>query len=166
MRFSQGLRAGLVLAMLAFTASNVSAEQIQKGRKEALGFVGWQSNNQGKVFGGGLQIGIASRWLFAGEFGYMPVNSYVNGQTYNFNVHYMFPLEHENFTPYVLGGLGFQHFTATFGRASNGTTHAGVNIGGGARWKLGRNWGLRPELKVFLSNNTNARYSIGFFYQF
>ena len=166
MRFRRGLRAGLVLALLAFAASTASAEEIQKGRKEVLGYVGWNSNNQGGVYGGGLQVGIARRWLFAGEFGYLPVNRYSHGEEYNFNVHYLFPLKREDFTPYVLGGLGFQHFSSDVSRFSTGSTHAGLNIGGGARWKLGRNWGLRPELKIFLSKYTSARYSIGLFYQF
>ncbi len=166
MRFRQGLRAGLVLAMLAFAASTASAEEIERGQKEALGFIGWQSNGQGDVYGGGVQIGIAPRWLFAGEFGYLPVKSYVNGQTYDFNVHFLFPTHRESFTPYVLGGLGFQHFSTSFGRFSQGTTHVGLNIGGGVRWKFSEHWGLRPELKIFLSNNTNARYSLGLFYQF
>lgn len=166
MRFRGGLRAGFVLVLLAFAASTVSAEEVKGGQTEVLGYVGWNSNNQGKVYGGGVQIGILPRWLFAGEFGYLPVDSYSHGQEYNFNIHYLFPLKRQEFTPYVLGGLGFQRFASDVSTFSNSVTHVGLNIGGGARWKLGRKWGLRPELKIFLAHYTTARYSIGLFYQF
>ena len=41
-----------------------------------------------------------------------------------------------------------------------------LNIGAGARWQGGVNWGVRPELKVFVSDNSSVRFSVGLYYQF
>jgi hypothetical protein len=67
-------------------------------------------------------------------------------------------------------GLGFLRASATttvFGTTTSvSNTDAGLNIGAGARWQAGLNWGVRPELKVFVSDNSSVRFSVGLYYQF
>jgi opacity protein-like surface antigen len=157
------------------------AEDVEKGQTEVLGLVGVYSDGGGGVFGGGIQYGIKSRWLFAGEFGYLTGGEDVKlpGVKYDSsiwaidgNVHYLFPLKNnEKLTPYALGGLGIFRSSGSsqvtgLPKISASDTDFGVNIGGGVRYAVGTNWGVRPELKIFLSNNTNVRYSLGVYYRF
>jgi hypothetical protein len=37
--------------------------------------------------------------------------------------------------------------------------------GGGVRYFIADNWGVRPELKVIVSNRTYTRFTIGVFYR-
>lgn len=42
-----------------------------------------------------------------------------------------------------------------------------VNFGGGVRMHLGKNWGLRPDVKVVrIPGQTYVRSTVGIFYQF
>lgn len=87
------------------------------------------------------------------------------------NAHYLFRQStNQKVTPYVLGGLGFLRVSASatiFGvRNSASDTAVGVNIGAGARWQAGRRWGVRPEMKVFVADNSSVRFSTGLYYQF
>ena len=74
------------------------------------------------------------------------------------------------FTPYLLAGLGILRASASttvFGvNTSVSDTEAGLNIGGGARWQGGANWGVRPEVKVFVAENSSVRFSVRLYYQF
>ncbi|MEI9813972.1 MAG: hypothetical protein WDO18_15600 [Acidobacteriota bacterium] len=63
------------------------------------------------------------------------------------NAHFLFPLRaYPRFTPYILGGLGILR--------GGSNTDAGLNLGGGARWSVGKDWGLRPEIKFLIKDNT------------
>ena len=42
--------------------------------------------------------------------------------------------------------------------------NAAVHTGGGFRYYLGENWGIRPEFRVIVTKHTFTRASIGFFY--
>jgi outer membrane protein with beta-barrel domain len=87
------------------------------------------------------------------------------------NAHYLFPQStKEALTPYLLVGLGIlraRASTTVFGTSTSvSDTEAGLNIGAGARWQGGVNWGVRPELKVFVADNSSVRFSVGLYYQF
>jgi Outer membrane protein beta-barrel domain len=41
----------------------------------------------------------------------------------------------------------------------------GFQTGGGARYYIGEDWGIRPEFKVIVSNRTYTRFTIGIFYK-
>lgn len=169
-----------LLALAIAAAPAAFGEELEKGQTEVIGMVGGYSDGGGGHFGGGIQYGIKPRWLVSGEFNYLTA-----GKDYNVpgvsvdssafaidaNVHYLFPLkQNEKFTPYVLGGIGFLRYSvdSNFAGGSFGASDstAGLNIGGGARWKVGENWGIRPELKIFIADGSNVRYSVGFYYRF
>jgi hypothetical protein len=87
------------------------------------------------------------------------------------NAHYLFPQStNQKFTPYVLGGVGFLRVSASttfFGvRNSVSDTQVGLNVGAGLRWQTGGRWGLRPEMKVLVADNSSVRFSTGLYYQF
>jgi hypothetical protein len=48
----------------------------------------------------------------------------------------------------------------------NSATSFGANIGGGARWQTGTNWGVRPEIKVFVGDGSYGRFTVGLYYKF
>ncbi len=86
-----------------------------------------------------------------------------------FSTHVRFPIR-ERWAPYGLigGGLVFNMF-----RAYAGPQGALIRIddfkmafqtGGGVRYYVGENWGIRPEFKVVVSSRTFTRISIGVFY--
>jgi hypothetical protein len=149
------------IAALAVGLSSVAvAEEVGKGQTEVLGFVGGITDGGGATLGGGLQYGIQRRWLFAGELGWAAGGRNSSLFTVDANVHYLFPLKNAKVTPYLLGGLGIVNST------NGGGTDAGLNLGGGARLAVGRDWGLRPEIKFLLAGDTSARISIGIYKTF
>lgn len=136
-------------------APALRAEDVVKGQREVLGFVGGVTDGGGATFGGGLQLGIKPRWLFAGELGWVNAGRNNTVISVDANVHYLFPLRNNpKITPYVLGGLGFLD------------DHIGLNLGGGIRWAVGTDWGIRPEIKVNIQDNTSSRLSVGFYKRF
>jgi opacity protein-like surface antigen len=155
------------------------AEEMQKGRMELLGYV---SGGEGGVsLGGGVQYGLAPRFLVATEVGFLTagndanlvnVNHTSNGVEVNANLHYLFPMDsNEKLTPYVLGGVGVWHVgtktTPTLGTGlSSSTTVAGVNFGGGLRYAVRPNWGIRPEVRFLVGNGHAARVGVSVYYQF
>ena len=132
-----------------------AAESLVPGSTEAVAFVGG-SDGHGTI-GAGLAKAINTRWLAIGEL------AYVNSRAVEFggNAHYLFPIKNPKFTPYALVGLGVFHSSA-----GRGSTSFGANIGGGARWQTGDNWGVRPELKIFVGDGSYARFTIGLYYKF
>ena len=99
------------------------------------------------------------------------VQSPQNSQLFEFmfSSHIRFPVK-ARLAPYAIigGGLLFNTF-----RGYTGPQGAlvgiedfkfGVQTGGGVRYYLGENWGIRPEFKVIVSSQTYTRMSIGVFY--
>ena len=82
-----------------------------------------------------------------------------------------FPLSRA-FAPYFLAGVGLLHSRSEispgehitpFNRSSN---DAAFVVGGGLRYYLSRRWGLRPEVKAYVSDRKFTRVSLGIFYTF
>jgi hypothetical protein len=155
------MKLAAVAAIAVGLSSIAVAEEVEKGQTEVLGFIGGITDDGGATLGGGIQYGIQPRWLFSGELGWASAGRATNAFTVDANVHYLFPLkQNPKLTPYLLGGIGIYSLT------NNGGTHAGLNLGGGARWAVGRDWGLRPEIKFLVRDNTSARFSIGIYKSF
>jgi opacity protein-like surface antigen len=162
--------------VLAGGATAAQAQDVTVGQTEALGFVGGVTEGGGAIIGGGIQYAFGPRLLFAGELGYLTgddlgiSNISSSGIAVNANVHYLFPSTNPKFTPYVLGGLGILRFSASASigsfSSSASDTSAGLNIGGGARWKAGENWGVRPEIKIFIADGSNVQFTAGVYYKF
>jgi hypothetical protein len=77
--------------------------------------------------------------------------------------------------PYAVVGGGDERFTGSEGGVSVSTNGYYVNFGGGASCYMGRNWGVRPEVRyerqAFTWNDMNATGNVvdvsgSFFYQF
>jgi hypothetical protein len=85
------------------------------------------------------------------------------------STHIRFPIR-DRWAPYALvgGGLAFNTFRAYAGPGGAlirlEDFKAAFQTGGGVRYYIGENWGIRPEFKVVVSTRTYTRASIGVFY--
>lgn len=176
--------AGFAVLLVLVGASTAAAQPLASGQAEAVGFGGGITDGGGLTLGGGIHYAYDSRWLFAGELGYLAGGNDFAGVvqgvgvdieskaiSVDLNAHYLFPQStNHSFTPYLLAGLGILRASASttvFGVSTSvSDTEAGLNIGGGARWQGGANWGVRPEVKVFVAENSSVRFSVGLYYQF
>ncbi len=178
------LAAGFAFFLTVVGASTATAQQLAPGQTEGVAFIGGVTDGGGFTFGGGIHYVYDTRWLFVGELGYLTggddFQAVVPGATVgvessaisvDLNAHYLLPpSSNQQLTPYLLVGLGFLRGSATttvFGTTTSvSDTDAGLNVGAGARWQAGLNWGVQPELKVFVSDNSSVRFSVGLYYQF
>ena len=159
--FKKLLAPALVALTLIAATGIATAEDFSKGQTEAVGYVGGMTDNFGGTVGAGLGYAVSSRAQVIGELGWISASG-LHGFEFGGNVHYLFPLRNSpKFTPYALVGIGIVHVGS-----NSGVTRGGLNLGAGARWQTGKNWGIRPEIKFFLSNHTYARFSGGIYYQF
>jgi hypothetical protein len=88
---------------------------------------------------------------------------------FNLSFHIRIPVR-ERWAPYGIlgGGFLFNSFRAISGPEGlkvgvdefNGAFHTGA----GLRYYIRPDWGIRPELKVIVSNRTYARFTMGIFY--
>jgi hypothetical protein len=85
------------------------------------------------------------------------------------SVHIRIPVK-DRLAPYVIvgGGLFYNSFHAYAGPQGAligiDDFKFGVQSGGGVRYYIGDNWGIRPEFKVIVSSRTYTRMTIGVFY--
>ncbi|HEY1308243.1 MAG TPA: outer membrane beta-barrel protein [Vicinamibacterales bacterium] len=161
--------------------STATAQQLASGQTEGAGFLGGVTDGGGLTLGGGIHYAYRPRLLFVGELGYLTGGSDAtlpgvgtvgsSALSVDLNGHYLFPQSNnQKLTPYLLAGLGILRASASVtvlgATTSVSDTAVGLNIGGGARLQAGPNWGVQPELKVFVSDNSSARFSVGLYYQF
>jgi hypothetical protein len=158
----------LALVLLAFSSSAASAQEFKQGDREVSGYVGGIFRS-GSLFvvGGGYGYALRPRWQILGEFGFAG-RSNVHGFDLHGDVAYLFPLKaYPKFTPYAIGGFGVVHTAVNcFGLADCSGTAAGVDFGGGARVQVGKNWGLKPEVKFLAGNHFGTRITGNVYYQF
>ena len=132
------------------------AERLNPDSVEGVVFAGSSAGNG--TIGGGIAKAINTRWQVIGEIAYV----HSNAAEFGVNGHYVFPLSNPKLTPYALVGLGILHA----GGARNSNTSVGANLGGGLRWQTGRNWGIRPELKMLVGDGVKGRFIVGLYYNF
>jgi hypothetical protein len=92
---------------------------------------------------------------------------------FNVSFHIRIPIKHSRWSPYGIAGVGLlwdalrQETVDPHGIAVSyhwNQFNAGFHTGGGVRYFIGENWGIRPEFKVIISKETYTRASIGIFY--
>ena len=171
------LRKSCVAFLLAFSCGTAYAQEVSKGDVEVMGFVGGVTDGGGATFGGGVHYAFSPRVLLAVEAGYLTgsedfsgfgVDVDSHGFSFDVNLHYLFPqMNTPKFTPYVLGGIGYLRASASATVAGStidaSASDTGLNIGGGARWQVGSRWGLKPEIKVLIADNSSVRFAVGIY---
>jgi Outer membrane protein beta-barrel domain len=163
-------------------------QDMRQGQIEATGQLGFVSGIGTHVAVGGSVAGaLNERVLVLGEFLYIPlgsstvnvlgVNRDVSARAFNLDggLQYQFR-KYGSMVPYAGVGLGLLHSSASIpnnfsfqglnfstGGSSNDFY---VNLGGGVRYYVTEQWGVRPEFTIFAGPNTFVRIGAGVFYQF
>lgn len=166
-------------AVLLCGAIDGRAQGLTSGQTEVFGLVGRVSDGGGSTFGGGVQFAVNPRLLVGGEFSYLTggedfdafgVDVDSHAIAIDANARYLFPTGNGKFVPYVLGGFGVLRFSASVSAAGTSIEASdstfGINLGGGVRFDVGENWGVQPELKLFIADGSNVRISGALYYRF
>jgi opacity protein-like surface antigen len=152
----------LILANGLLAAQSKSAAG--SGEVTAFGGVVAGIGTHGTV-GGGLGYALTERIMAVGEFGYIPgggekftivgVTAKTSSKAFNFNgsIHYQFPVRQDGFVPYVGGGIGAVHSSASSTAGCPGAwvsvkgsaTNFYLNFGGGLRYYVTDRWGYAPN---------------------
>lgn len=183
-RFAGGTRWILATALCALLSGALLAQsgESETGELTALGggIFGLGSH---PVVGGSSGFSFSRYGLVQLEAGYMPMGQNTlrhrkatdpatqDSSLYDFNVsvHIRVPVR-ERWAPYgILGaGLLFDTFNAASGPQGAlvrvHESNFGFHTGAGLRYYISENWGIRPEFKIVVSNQTFTRLSVGIFY--
>jgi opacity protein-like surface antigen len=167
----------LLIFLVSAGGSPVQAQGFYKGQGEVAGFAGGVFGiGSHAAFGGGASAAVSDRLLVNGEFTYIPAGESINvagssftiggrGMDFNGGIHYLFA-EGSSAQPFASAGVGVIRGSAEAAGFSVSDSAFGFHVGGGLRYWLGERWGIRPELKIFFSDDTYARASVGLFFQF
>jgi hypothetical protein len=193
--FKKILRSFVVLASAAaFSAVSWAAGV------EVSGFGGAITMNGGvgthATYGGGAAVPLGDNVHVFGEFGISTLASeqVSSGSitatgtaklaNYGGGADYSFGSSGSRFRPYVLAGVGIGHFYAN-GSGEGTSVSLGITnqfytaLGGGVRMYLGKQWGLKPEVRYqhyyssqsslvggTVAGSSAVQYTVGVFYQF
>jgi outer membrane protein X len=135
------------IAAIAVTMSMAAVAQ-QKGDKAAGGNLVFGSGNSYSNIGIGakFQYSVTDPIRLEGSFTYFLEKDYVSMWDLSVNGHYLFPVA-DKVTVYPLAGLGILGTKVDFGFGSSSDSNLGVNLGGGADFKLSDRVILNAELK-------------------
>ena len=97
-----------------------------------------------------------------------------NSNLYDFNVsaHIRIPINRK-WAPYAIAGPSvmwnsYEQLVTGAGGSTSTTSRDDVNFGfhtgGGVRYHINENWGIRPEVRVIISNQTYVAFSLGVFF--
>jgi hypothetical protein len=178
-----GLLLGAFLVAFPVVGQSTSPADVAPGTGEVTGFGGVVAGvGTHGVVGGGIHVTATKSLLIGGEFSYIPLGGgsgeilgtryRANAKAYDFNggAQYSFATSNPKVAPYVSGGLGIIHGSGSVAgpgfSASAGSNDFMFHFGGGLRYFVKDNWGIRPELKVFAGSDTYVRLAIGLFYRF
>jgi len=171
-------------------ATSGYAQNTEIGKVEAtgqVGIVGGIGTHASLGLSGGTALN--DRVFAFGEFSWIPLggasitttspNSFfelaTSGRILTFmaGAHYQFR-ETRKFIPYAGGALGLVHGSGSTTQTIGGTTtetnfsndNFYVSLGGGARYYVNDRWGFKPEIMVFVGDDSFVRFGGGIFYQF
>jgi opacity protein-like surface antigen len=188
-KISQIVKISFIATVGLFVMTGLSyGQDMRQGQIEATGQLGFVSGIGTHVAVGGSVAGaLNERVLVHGEFLYIPlgsstvnvlgVNRDVSARAFNLDggLQYQFR-KYGSMVPYAGVGLGLLHSSASIpnnfsfqglnfstGGSSNDFY---VNLGGGVRYYVTEQWGVRPEFTIFAGPNTFVRIGAGVFYQF
>lgn len=187
-------------SLVIFAAASVFTAVTWAAGVEVSGFGGALTMDGGvgthPTYGGSAAVLLGDNVHVFGEFsmsnllseqvssGSMTATGTAKLANYGGGVDYSFGSSSSRFRPYVLAGIGVGHFYAT---GSGGGTSVSLGLtnqfytafGGGLRMYLGKQWGLKPEVRYqrYFSSESSliggavggsnvVQYTVGVFYQF
>jgi opacity protein-like surface antigen len=175
----------ICLAVIGLLASFPVHAQSEVGSGELGVYVGGISGNGTHAIVGGTAGLIISKYaigLFDISFsnlsnstlrkysGYDVTNSHL--YDFNYSFHFQYPVN-DKWAPYGLAGPsliwnGFSYGTVGANgvviHSNRDDVNFGFQTGGGVRYNIKDNWGIRPEVKVVISGRTYVVFSVGFFF--
>ena len=165
------------------------AHAAEVGKAEVSGYAGVTMGAIGAspAAGAGAGVSLSRHAAFLADLSYMPLGGntlqfyprqvqVANSGLYDLNLsgNFLIPLHH-GWEPYLIGGVAFLFSTyrVAAGNAQGSVIYAnrsdsdvGFETGGGVRYFLAENWGIRTEYEYTFSNRNFGRFLAGFFYQF
>jgi hypothetical protein len=172
MKLTRALSFALMVCWLFLAPGSAKA---QGG--EVLGYFGGATVSGGVGSHPALGVAVGANTnrvmqLFA-QLNYVPTGSGgVSGYIVDFGggLELRFRIPHTKVAPYGLATIGLGHAHASAGNFSASDNSFFYGLGGGFRYYVGRNWGLRPELRFQKYTGQGrghlALYTVGVFYQF
>ena len=182
-------RVSLIATFGLFVMTAVGyGQSMEQGQIEATGQIGFVSGiGTHGAFGGSGGVALNERVFAFGEFLYIPLGSStvtILGDNRSVSAHalnldgglqYQFR-KYGSMVPYAGVGLGLLHSSASI---SNSFSFQGLNfstggssndfyanLGGGVRYYVTEQWGVRPEFTIFAGPNSFVRVGVGVFYEF
>ena len=168
------------LALAAFLACAVpdssGAQGFEKGQGEVAGFAGGVFGiGSNLAYGGGVAAAPSERLLVGGELTYIPGGKSIGTPSgsldidaraidVNGGVQYLFS-PRTAAQPFVSAGAGIIHGSVEVPGFTASDSAFALHVGGGVRYWVGDRWGLRPEIKLFLSDTNYVRASVGVFFK-
>jgi opacity protein-like surface antigen len=183
-RLASGTRRIFAITLCAFASAALFAQSGETDAGEVAAFGGGIFGlGSHPVVGGSSGFAFSRYGMAVLEAAYMPLGQDTlrsrrpmdpatqDSSLYDFNLslHIRVPVR-ERWAPYAIlgGGLLFDTFNAVSGpQGALVRIHEfnfGFHTGAGLRYHIRDNWGIRPELKVIVSNRTYTRLSVGIFY--
>lgn len=186
MRVHHAIRIGVLGLFFATAAALAQPGATEDGEISAYGGMAAGSLGNQPTFGGNFGRAFSRYCIAQIDSSYTPLGartllSYPGVVTarsrlydFNFSMHIRVPVG-ERWAPYAIVGGGFLFNTyekqvihangaAVFEGKSHGTF--GFETGGGARYYVSEDWGVRGEFRYTISNHNFARVLGGVFYQF
>jgi len=130
------LAAAVLLGLFTFAGTSLVAQEAHFGPQVDFG-----TNNLNLGVGGRIDLGLAKAVGApidaVGSFDYFFGTSGVHIWEINANAFYNFTIPKSNVMPYAGAGLNFAHYGVDCGGFSGcSSTEAGLNLGGGAKFKM------------------------------
>ncbi len=177
----------LLMAICAYSPISVAAQPSETEGGEVSAFAGGIFGLGSHPTFGGSAGGVISKYALAlFEGSYTPLGQYTiqpwparstvarsHLTDFNVSLHIRVPIKGSRWSPYGIAGVGLlwdglrQETIDPHGVAVSyawNQFNAGFHTGGGVRYYIGENWGIRPEFKVIVSKQTYTRASIGIFW--
>ena len=131
--------AAVLVACLGLAGTNLAAQSVRFAPQIDFG-----TNSLNFGVGGRLDLGLAKTFGApidgVGSFDYFFGTGGLHAWEINANLFYNFTVPKSNITPYAGGGLNIANYNINIcgvgGCASGSTTQVGLNLGGGAKFKL------------------------------
>jgi hypothetical protein len=133
------LTAAMLVGVLGLAGTGLAAQAVRFAPQIDFG-----TNSENFGIGGRLDLGLAKTFgapiTGVGSFDYFFGTSGLHVWEINANLFYNFTVPKSNITPYAGGGLDLANYSATACSgslcASGSSTQVGLNLGGGAKFKL------------------------------
>ncbi len=153
-------------AVMCFSIASAQQGQMAAGVNVDMGF-GYPGSYSNVGIGAKFQYSITDNIRIEPAFTYFLKKDYISMWDLMANVHYVLPMAGDKLNIYPLAGLGVLGVKAGEGKYSVSSTNFGINLGGGAEYKITEKIALGAEIKYqIVSDYNHLVIQIGATYSF